>query len=1525
MLIVGQDSAEARGMSSFVIVKGFAFSGRREADFLIAVDSGIEGESCFPTHFRVNQNRFSLYFRHCLSEKIAPMIPNKEIFISHNTDDDAFVKQLREALELHKIPTWVDSRQMRGSDSLWPKVADAIANAGSVIVVLSLNAINSAWIMRELDEARLVAKTKHGEDYRVIPLMLPGIGPNAVKLWFREDIMALPVDTSVPDGLQEAMPGLLAALGLQLPKDHSPAQMVAEVPLSELVLEFISPATIIEGNQTLATAKARLKYEPANRVQLPIETAWFNFISPIGLVEADELNWYLEKYLVWPVGQYAEKAKRIETNLSQWGNSLFAALFENPNRREVLREWQRSGSASTDLSFSIYLGEVFDSESQQQEAHAASQLLSIPWELLHDGHGFLFQGANSVRIRRRLSNDHAVSVRKPSSPLRILLVSPRPGSDSEWIDPRISALPLVEVIEGLGALAELTILQYPNFKDFVEALEQANGVGKPFDVVHFDGHGVYDKRLGLGALCFESYQDREKTSYRELELVHADKLGAELQRHNIPLVVLEACQSAEHKEDVSASVATRLLREGVASVVSMTHNVLVVTASKFVKAFYKSLASGARIGTAMLAGQKALHRDTFRMQMSGVGKVHLQDWFVPVLFQDREDPQLFKRIPSKEREETNRKTKSLHLGSLPEPPSHQFSGRDHELLEMERMLWQGNYVVIRGIGGLGKTTLAAELARWLIRTGRFDRAAFVSLENYVGLHSMIHDLGNQLLPKLSAAALADDEQAFLEIRREIEGKRVLVVFDNMESVLPEVGKPLEYLTQVLFDFIKRLRDVSSQTRLIFTSREPLPNPFHEREIQLHSLHTAQAIDLVRNVLTQRSIVLPDFEKGDSHLAIQELIKVLKGHPRALVLIAASLADGISKTTDDIVSIIHRLEQDHKGNREFSLLASLELSLRRLTKEQREIIKPLAVFQGGGGIETISHVLEMDLAQGLHLIKVLEEAGLFERQNMGHSRMDPALPSLLAIGQTSEKLSEYRKRLAVYLYDYIRSRESYITKNETYNEQVSSLMASMMAGMFQLEIPNLMSSLEEIRITAPPQVILEYSKTLSIQLARIGLVEKAQYVDAIRREAVSAIQYWSHAKFEAERFEVYDKKNAGMLEDARSQAQVLKTKISETNPDAFIEVEYDIAISCVMLGQVFLALFQHKLALNEFQIANERFQKLKDSGNHNVDKELEMSLLEIGNCLFGLNRLEEALLIYQQSIEQGERIGDVQNIALANRNIGQIFLMQGRFLEAREKFVNSKKLYQWLQQIPQVASSLEPIALTYQHEGNLEMAEQEFVEAAKIYRSLGNQLNEGRIISQLGLLYMNWGKFDEAEAFLGQAADMLHQSNLLEEELVTLNNLVVVLLRVGRNTQVRKVVNKAIESGRRFKPGAEHWIGYHLLACLEKSIGNKNAAELARREAIHWYLLARGNGWVERGINAKNCETTFLHIQHGNFACLDEEIESAIIEQPNNLIWPKLKEISKGSRNQELAWDWELDYEEAVELALLIGGLVEHGL
>jgi hypothetical protein len=514
---------------------------------------------------------------------------------------------------------------------------------------------------------------------------------------------------------------------------------------------------------------------------------------------------------------------------------LFDAVLSKDVSREAVEGWQGAARADHARRLSVRVdAQLLEGASAEEQAaanEAASALQGLPWELLHDDKAYLSDGKHSVRVRRRLPNYENLPPVVTELPIRILLLSPRPEEDGiGYIDHRASALPLVQAVESLGDLVALTVLTPPTLGALEKELKRASDASQAYHVLHFDGHGVYDPQHGLGALCFENPGDSKKLESRRMQLVHADKLANKLRDYRIPLVFLEACQTAQAETDPNTSVAARLLEEGTTSVVAMSHSVLVETARRFVTEFYGTLAEGQRVGRAMLAGQTELMNDTFRMPIMGAGELHLQDWFVPILYQEEHDPQLFAQIPSDIAQNMRAQQRGASLGELPETPPHTFIGRSRELLALERLLEHQPYAVIRGQGGAGKTVLAVELARWLVRSNRFDRCAFVSVETYLHDRAVLDTLGKQLDGEhYSVAEYGDDlDKALQPITRTLENNRCLLVLDNLESLLADA----ESVKPVLRLFKRLLPTGKGGTRLLFTTRETCPR--HSRTSDVRS-------------------------------------------------------------------------------------------------------------------------------------------------------------------------------------------------------------------------------------------------------------------------------------------------------------------------------------------------------------------------------------------------------------------------------------------------------------------------------------------------------------------------------------------------------------------------------------------------------------------------------------------------------------------------------------------------------------------
>jgi hypothetical protein len=398
------------------------------------------------------------------------------VFISHATADDAVVKELREALEARGVTVWADSRELSGGEPLRIRIQKAIEQADHFIVILGPKTPNSPWVQEEVAYARKVAK-KRSDGFKLIPLLLPGVEPAALRLWFGEEPVGIKLAEG-PDRIQKALPEIFAALGLALPNDPQPPHAKDGTPVADLILELSEPAIAEREGKRRAMAKAILIYHPPESGVEPVRSHAFRFESPLGVIEAGELAWYLEGYPRWPAteGVFADRAKAVVDALPKWGQQLYKAAIAPALTHDAgcnaFSAWNQP-RANTERRFSVLVDENFladpsldDQTKAAKEAEAkesAALLLSLPWELVHDDRDYLFQGARAARVRRRLPNQTIKDPITTRAPLRVLLVSPRPEQHDKdiqvaYIDHRVSARPLVESLATLGDLARLTTM-----------------------------------------------------------------------------------------------------------------------------------------------------------------------------------------------------------------------------------------------------------------------------------------------------------------------------------------------------------------------------------------------------------------------------------------------------------------------------------------------------------------------------------------------------------------------------------------------------------------------------------------------------------------------------------------------------------------------------------------------------------------------------------------------------------------------------------------------------------------------------------------------------------------------------------------------------------------------------------------------------------------------------------------------------------------------------------------------------------
>ncbi|MBU1750818.1 MAG: CHAT domain-containing protein, partial [Chloroflexi bacterium] len=700
------------------------------------------------------------------------------------------------------------------------------------------------------------------------------------------------------------------------------------------------------------------------------ESKRFALKLPITPGDAAELRWYLEEYYQFPGAGDHVRARGVEIKLTDWGRALYDALFRTAEGVQVYNNLMAAPEPRL-----LTIGAV------------DPDVLVQPWEMMRDPRGPLaFQG---VTVRRQLQG-----ARRPrrdltmALPVRVLLIVSRP-SDVGFIDPRNSIPPILDALDALPGQAEVDFCDPPTLARLEEMVSQARKDGRPYHIVHFDGHGTYLPKTGVGALCFE----REDAA---THLVTGTQLGDLLARLDVPLVLLEACRSADLSDrPVFGSVAPALLESGVGSVVAFSHAVHIEAARILVERFYRELVSGLTVGQTLAEARAALRANPARWLHLGPGAdtIDLQDWFIPQLYQIGPDPALVtpsdvapSDVGPPPRRDGGEPEGGRILHAFPPAPMYRFHGRALELLLLERAFRQHPAVVVTGMGGMGKTALAREAAAWWLRTGRFDAAVFCSFEQKAGAERAVQLLGQALEGDEFSARSADDQ--WQTAVRLFHDHPVLLVWDNFESTLPiyqrdaspsqegaggyspvpqgpERGdSPTAFTPEARARLLQLYRDLtagSPRGRLLVTCRPEATGLPGVKEFPLAGLARPDTLHLLAAILDLKGI--DTGRQGYERAEIHKLLDALADNPRSVELVAPHLRTLTpAEIRADYRPLLARFadETAYEG-RNRSLLASLEFSKRHLSADARAALPYLAWFSGGAFERTILKVANLEPA------------------------------------------------------------------------------------------------------------------------------------------------------------------------------------------------------------------------------------------------------------------------------------------------------------------------------------------------------------------------------------------------------------------------------------------------------------------------------------------------------------------------------------------------------------------------------------
>ncbi|MCL4264350.1 MAG: tetratricopeptide repeat protein [Anaerolineae bacterium] len=315
--------------------------------------------------------------------------------------------------------------------------------------------------------------------------------------------------------------------------------------------------------------------------------------------------------------------------------------------------------------------------------------------------------------------------------------------------------------------------------------------------------------------------------------------------------------------------------------------------------------------------------------------------------------------------------------SLPRPLTP-FVGRRAELEHLGMQLLDPNcrLLTVMGMGGMGKTRLALELAATAVPHFP-DGVVFVDLSSLAGSELLVTAVTDALNLPLTRSTSPE-----MQLADYLAPRHLLLVLDNFESVLD--GTTL----------VGHLLAAAPRLSLLITSREPLD--LHGEwlyplgglalpdETGGESAPYADALDFFARCARRTR---PQFSLAEELPGVIDLCHLTGGMPLALELAASwtktlTVAEIVAEIRQDLD--ILQARQANRPERQRSIQAILNQTWQRLTAEEQAVFARLAVFQGPFDRPTARQVAGADLGT---LTNLLDKA-LLQRRQQTHYTMHP---------------------------------------------------------------------------------------------------------------------------------------------------------------------------------------------------------------------------------------------------------------------------------------------------------------------------------------------------------------------------------------------------------------------------------------------------------------------------------------------------------------------------------------------------------
>ena len=968
-----------------------------------------------------------------------------------------------------------------------------------------------------------------------------------------------------------------------------------------------------------------------------------------------------------------------------------------------------------------------------------AKLPHLPWEVLHDREGFLIDRTYPKVVTVRWTKGEVVAIEPADRPLRVMFMA----TDPEGVEPRLN----FEGEEGRildatrGAALTLRVEESGCVSELKKTWRRYGD--NHFDVFHLTGHASIADDGQPFFITETETGDRYDAKAGEI----VDALRFRLPR----LVFLSGCRTGQAGEQgATPSMAEALLNLGLAAVLGWGRPIGDDVATLAAACLYESLASANSLVEAIAATYQKLREEKisnwYLLRLYGRGKLDVSLAALVLPLGDRlwqvssEIEQLFLDPDDATTPRVVRR--------------EDFVGRRRILQTCLRRL-QGNDlgVLLHGMGGLGKTTVAKRL---------LERIADPQNSNYDTIFIYKQFDEDKLLKELQDNCTADAGHEvlngklplmqkltkFLKEGMNEKDRCLMFVLDDFEVNLEENAFGawvLKYeVVEPLMALVSAIARSGLRHRLIVTCRYDfnLPDVALNARLFRVPLFSLRGVDLKKKCDRLAGFQLPMLSREDAEplVALQkQAIAVADGNPRLLEWLAAILPNDVL-TEAQKQEVLDRMIDKQIEFRENILAETL---LAQQSPDLREMLRLGLVFD-----LPVPELVFAKVCEGVENLKVHQVRAK-------------------AIGLLEVNGDLYRvPKILVELLSPEFTQEIYATAaRELYRVWWEESESSTEEQKLEIHRLALLGNEKEIAVTINQTLAnnwnnkSRYREVINICKSTISIIENHTTLHDLARaqrnlgDVDNSLKNFQRAlelcpkEDESEKASITGNfatlyTQIGRIEEALelyTQSQEILERIGDLEGKA--ATLHNMAVIYADQGQVdqAIALYQQSLEIKE-SIGNVQGKAA--------------TLHQMAGIYADQGEVDQAIALYQQSLEITDRIGDVKVKANTLHNMAIIYAQQGQVDEAIALYQQSLEIKERIGNVQGKAATLHQVAGIYVQKGQVDQAIALYQQSLEITDRIGDVQGKAMTLANMGYLAATNGDFQTAISYLQESLTIL---------------------------------------------------------------------------------------------------------------------------------------------------------------------------